>query len=285
MKNLTVFTVLLGVSLSANASTLWFGNDDRGTEFHTTLTGSALGTINQYMTGVAWDGTTLYTSASNAGLIQTRSLDGTPSGGSFVVPAAAATEDMAWDSRRNRLVRLEHDAPALQRFTTTGAIDGDFALPTADPNNALTPLGALGVAYDSQRDEYDISFCQAGCSNLHAGIVMAFDAATLAPHGVLFSDAAFLLVGLAYDPLSDSLWLGAHNAAGQNTVQNRLRDGTILTSFNISVVADGMEFVQTVPLPGGLGRWGTAIGLLGLVRRRKAVKAHATGIVPAHRRA
>src|SRR5271157_4949831 len=51
-----------GAREAANAGTLWFGNDYGGTDYHTTTTGTVLGTINESLTGVAWDGTTLFVS-------------------------------------------------------------------------------------------------------------------------------------------------------------------------------------------------------------------------------
>jgi len=47
-------------SVSAFGDSLWFGNDTAGTDFHTDLAGTTLGTLAIESTGVAWDGTNLY---------------------------------------------------------------------------------------------------------------------------------------------------------------------------------------------------------------------------------
>jgi len=46
--------------VSAFGDSLWFGNDTAGTDFHTDLAGTTLGTLAIESTGVAWDGTNLY---------------------------------------------------------------------------------------------------------------------------------------------------------------------------------------------------------------------------------
>ena len=177
MKQIVLCTSLLCIATATQAGILWYGNDDAGTDFHSTTAGVILGTINEKLTGVAWDRSVLYTSTSLTSDIQRRILDGILIDTSNV-PAATATENIV--------------------------LDGEFAVPTNNPTGALTPLGALGVAYDSRRDLFGISLCEAGCTNLHAGIVMAFDAGSLTPIGTLFTDSVFLFGSLAYDAATDS---------------------------------------------------------------------------------
>jgi hypothetical protein len=237
-----------------------------------------LGTVSQSLTGAAWDGSTLYL-GDPAATIFTDTLAGvSKSPVSFTVPVLGGpAEDMAWDSKRNQLVRVFHTngtSGEAEIFTKTGTVISSFALPTTDPTGTLTgTMGALGVAYDSTRDQLDISFCNVGCGAL-GGVVEAFDPVTLTMLGTVFTSDSAYLGGLGYDRATDTLWVGGFDAGGL-FVENRMRDGTILSRFASSVFPDGMEFIA-VPEP---GTWAVMlVGLAGLgasLRRRRSADARA----------
>jgi hypothetical protein len=245
---------LAAVTSPAKAGgTLWFGNDGAGTEFHTDLNGNVIGTVKQSITGVAWTGSTLYMGDPGANIFA-KNLDGTPKPGNFTTPVLGSpSEDMAWDSKRHDLVRVYHFALAsgeIQVFNTSGGVINSAALMSVDPTGTLTtPMGALGVAYDSKRDQFDVSFCNNGCGAI-GGVVEAYDASTLAYVGTLFTSTTSYLGGLGYDPATDTLWVGGDNANGV-FVDHMTRDGTILSGFGgFGVFPDGMEFISSsVPEP------------------------------------
>jgi hypothetical protein len=242
--------VVLGVATAgaARAGTLWFGNDGAGTEYHTTTTGAVLGTISESLTGVAWDGHTLYVGDPGA-TIEKKTLDGSPLPGTFTTPVPGSpAEDMAWDPVLGRLFRVYHNVDTIQEFDTSGGNLQSFALPTVDPTGTLTSMGTLGVAYDSQRNQLDISFCNIGCGAL-GGVVLAFDPMTLAYISPVFTSTTSYLGGLGYDPVTDTLWVGGENGGGLY-VGNYTRGGTLLSSFSTPVFGDGMEYISGVPETG-----------------------------------
>ena len=255
-------------SASAFCDSLWFGNDTAGTDYHTDLAGNTLSTLAIESTGVAWDGSNLYFGHAFSGVIEKRSADGSTLLNSFVIPNSGnPAEDMAWDPKRQRLWRVYHNSPTIQRFTTTGTLDGTFAFSTTDPDGILDPLGTLGVAYDSTRDQLDVSFCQQGCGAI-GGVVIAYDPDTLAPIGEVFRSFDHYIGGLGYDPATDTLWAGGENALNAFTVTHYTRSGVILSEFNANVFGDGMEFIPApaaVPEPSSLALM--SLALAGVVRR------------------
>ncbi|PYT23174.1 MAG: hypothetical protein DMG58_28570 [Acidobacteria bacterium] len=127
-----------------------------------------------------------------------------------------------------------------------------FPLSPIDPDGILTPLGALGIAYDSTRDQLDISYCQVGCGAF-GGVVIAYDPDTLAPIGEVFRSIDSYIGGLGYDPSTDTLWAGGEDRSGFK-VTHYSRTGTDLLHFSASVFGDGMEFIPAaVPEPGTFG--------------------------------
>lgn len=268
---LTAAALLWSANAMASPITLWFGNDQGNVEYHTTTTGTVLNTINEDITGVATDGTSLFVSNPFTGGVERKTLDGQTQTGSFVVPFRTSfSEDMSWDPKRQQLCRVEHSSPSITCFDRAGNVKSSFLLPTSDPSGLITsPLGALGVAYDSKRDQIDISFCPAGCSG-DQGVVIAFNPDTMAMIGPLFNNGASLLGGLGYDPGTDTLWVGTLDSDGFE-VTNYTRGGIELSEFHSNVFGDGMEVLTTAPEPTTLALFGAgAAGLTAFGRRKKS---------------
>ena len=229
------------------AGTLWLGNDTGGPVFHTGTDGTLLGSVVTPVTGIAFDGSSLYFSNSIGGTTR-RTLDGaTVLNGFSAPPFGSPTEDLAWDSTRNRLWRIDHASPFLVRINpVTGLVDQTVALSTTDPAGLLTPLGGLGIAYDPIRDLLYASFCQQGCASFGTGLIMSFSPVTGASAGLELRPG-FATGGLAFDPLTDTLWVGANQV-----IHNIALDGSDLSSFTKPGGAgftDGLEFVPSVPEP------------------------------------
>lgn len=126
---------------------------------------------------------------------------------------------------------------------STGIVETSFSLPTAD--DLLFPLGALGIAYNPGTDQLYVSFCQAGCATLGNGLVKTFDSATVTPQGTLFRTSGFAVAGLAFDPVTNSIWAGAGDGINANQILHMTLDGEILSSFPRpgGFFADGLEFI------------------------------------------
>src|SRR6185503_19546329 len=103
---------------------LWLGNDSSASPATATdISGSMLGTVSAPVSGIAFDGTNLWFSDPFGNLTK-RTPDGNTVLASFPGSVVANNKDMAWDSKRQRLLRLVSSPPALERINpTTGTIE------------------------------------------------------------------------------------------------------------------------------------------------------------------
>lgn len=250
------------------AGTLWLGNDTVGHVFQTDTTGAVLRTIlNTPTTGIAFDGTNLYFSNFDGNATK-RTADGGTILDSFLIPKSpfvCCAEDLAWDTTRDRLWRLDHSAPPgvpsfLRKINpVTEMEEAAFPMPLQLP--MFSNLGGIGVAYDSMRDLLYVSFCHAGCSApLTDGIVLTVDPDTGTVLGTLFQTDRFGTLGLAFDRTTDTLWVGDFAV-----VRNVTLAGVELSNFARPPgggAVDGLEFIP-VPAPGTLVLLSAALALLG----------------------
>jgi hypothetical protein len=226
---------------------LWLGNDQRGDVFQTTTTGTVTTDLPSLSTtGIAWDGSNLFF-ADPSGNFTKRTSDGKTVLDNFVIGPFGG-EDLAWDGKRKVLWRILH-TNALQKIDPVAhTVLATYAIPQSDPG-FLTTLGGLGIAYDSMRDKLYVSFCKAGCdTSVVAGLVDIVDPNTGSISGTLFRTNGFFTGGLAYDPATDTVWVG-----DTSTVRNMDRSGNVLASFTRPLpgaFVDGLEFVSGVSVHG-----------------------------------
>ncbi len=226
---------------------LWLGNNSSSSPEMTTASnnaGSMLGTVSAPASGMAFDGTNLWFIEAFGNLTK-RTPDGNTVLASFPGAAVANNADMAWDEKRGRLWRTESSPPALERINPeTGAIDATFPLPLGRSGDPTYPRAAVGVAYDAATDRLYVSFCKVGCSALNS-VVAAFDAGTGASLGDLFSTSAYLIGGLALDPVGGNLWAGLWNGFNP-VIANMTLAGVVNSSFSKGgPFVDGLEVVGT----------------------------------------
>jgi hypothetical protein len=249
--------------------TFWVGNDTGGAAYHIDMFGNILGTsATTVVTGVAFNGTNLFT--QNGGNTLTV-LDAT--GGSILdsfttTPTGLPTEDLAWDSTRGHLWSINHSFGGV-----SGIQEIDVATETTVNTFTITTItgfsnpGALGLAYDPTRDLLYASFCHAGCSDLVSGIVIAVDPDD-GSFTTLFQTTGFATGGLAYDPLTDTLWVG-----DSGVIRNMSLSGSVLNVLtrpagSVFGFADGLEIVQA-PEPGVLLILASGLTALALARLRR----------------
>lgn len=233
-----------GVAAAPSPNSLWLANDAVGNTFRTDTAGNVLIDLGVLDTaGAAYDGTTLYL-GTHQGVISRRNPTTGAELSSFTVPTRGGpTEDLAWDSARGKLWRVDHNPPTLLRINATTGLEEAFVLlPATD--TTLGAMGALGLAYNRSIDRLYVSMCSAGCLNYLNGLVLVVNPATGAVEAELFrtsggADAA--VGGLAYDPATNTLWAGS-----DFEVRNYSLTGTILSSFSRPApggYVDGLEFI------------------------------------------
>lgn len=275
----TVFGLVLAaaslVPQPAWAGTLWLGTDGAGFYYQIDTAGNLLsGPFNDGVpgetTGIAFDGTNLWTS-SYLGTVTEHNGDGTGDLGNFFVnPTAALSEDMAWDGSRDLLWRITHSngtgpGSFIQGFDRAGNLEHEYEMPVGV--DGFLNMGGLGIAYDPTRDLLYASFCHAGCSGLADGVVLSVNPSD-GTSSVLFL-AGYATGGLGYDPGTDTLWVGDYGVVRNVDLSGAVND-TVSRPFGGNF-ADGLEFVETVPEPGTLTLLGTGlVGLAAFLKKRNA---------------
>lgn len=263
--------LLLGLTQLGFAGTIWTGNDSCCVAYHTDTSGNVLGSVsNVNVSGVAWDGANLWFS-STGGTLTKRTPNGQTVLQTFALGTVGSpTEDLAWDSTRGRLWRIDHNTATLVKINPSGVVEntygvsGLFGGPSAFAGNTR---GGLGIAYNPNTDQLYVSFCPVGCASLGVGLVIIVDPNTGLQTSELFRTTGFATGGLGYDPLANTLWVG-----DSTVVRNMSLSGAVLGSFNRPLVggvgfADGLEFVgAAVPEPAAAGL--LLVGLVGILAAR-----------------
>ncbi len=220
-------TLTLVLSASAGqARSLWLGNDMVGDVFQTDLNGAVLTQLPATpRTGVAHDGARLYV-GDNAGNIEARSADGTTVLDTFNIPRTSGTaaEDLAWDTTRQRLWRIDNNNRLRKINPVTETQEAVYNLPTSD--TVLGTLGGIGVDYDEARDVLYVSYCKKTPCQDNGGLVQTVDPDTGTVTSNLFRTTGEFTGGLAYDPADDTLWVGRHFDVAHYTL-----NGTFLGAF------------------------------------------------------
>jgi len=249
-------------SADPGIGSLWLGYAWNGDLLQASVGGNILTDIpNTPTSGIASDGSVLYT-GDRLGDIEERSLDGQTVLSSFNIPTVLPTQlanDLTWDSKRSVLWRIDAgDGTAVELDEinpTTQQLVNDYLLPNTDPTGVLTPMAGLGIAYDPGRDILYVSFCGqfdgSDCSQSSLGLIETVSPATGEVIALLFAaDVPYFTAGLAYDPSTDSLWVGGDDVSGQGGVRNIALDGAVLSSFNAPLTSvDGLELVDTSTTP------------------------------------
>ena len=268
---------IASLTTTLNADTLWLASDAAAYQAHVTTTGALINSITiPRITGFAWDGSILYASkADSPGEIDRLTADGTFISSFDAAYTTSFGEDMAWDSKRNRLWRVEHSPGSISKINpSNGNIDANYALISTDPTGGLSgTLGGLGVAYDSLRDLLYVSFCRAGCG-APGGLVTVYDPATGTYLGNMFYTKDYA-GGLAYDAIGDTLW-SEQGLSSDPFVRHVTLTGAVISEFhNPTSFADGFELIQApVPEPGTVTLLLTALaGVLWLERKRRLRRA------------
>lgn len=243
------------------ARSLWLGTHagQGGTVYHTDPTGNVLQSIPNLppVTGIAFDGQFLYFE-DDSGVVTQRSADGGTIQNTFIVPISSTTpcvypcynphpttvasEDLAWDTSRQRLWRISQDNkltridPVLRRSDKSFQVDATLS-------GMESPEG-VGLAYDGTRDLLYVSFFE---QESQRGVVLEVSPDNGAVIGALFH-TSFQTLGLGYDAGTDSLWAG-----GDTLIRNLSLTGQVLASFPRTLpggLVDGLEFIGPGVLQG-----------------------------------
>jgi len=232
-----------GIPCSGEGSVLWIGHDGNIFTKLSAVDGSLLQTLDIGGTGTAWNGTNLFFSSGD-GLTHVRSSDALTELDSFSTAVyGRPTEDLTWDTVRQRLWRVDHYPPTLVRIDpTTKSVDASYPLTTSDADPGIVPRGALGVAYDPLRDVLYVSFCRAGCSSATIGEIIIVDPASGVETGTLFYTQGFMTGGVAYDSLTDTLWIGSNDSINHMT-----RGGLLIKNISNPATGfpDGVEYIPS----------------------------------------
>ncbi|MBV7333351.1 hypothetical protein KFU94_34965 [Chloroflexi bacterium TSY] len=158
----------------------------------------------------------------------------------------ACCHDMAWDSTRERLWRVEHGGALAKIDPQNQMREAAYEMPDTVPESNINQMAPLGVAYDSERDRLYVSFCEFGCLHFNSGVVIIVDPNTGVYSETLFVADGYVTGGLGYDPQTDTLWVG-----DDSTVRNIDLDGNLLSSFTVPGApdgfVDGLEFIEPSP--------------------------------------
>lgn len=204
---------------------LWVGNDTTSdaaagaSVFAMDLGGNLLIQVTSTaMTGAAFDGTNLWFSTQDAELTK-RNTDGTLLA-TLISATTPKTEDLTFDSTRQLLWRIDHQATTLVQIDRTTGAEVHFPLDPAELDPVLN--GAFGIAYDTDKDVLYVSFRDLPETFL-GGVVKIVDPKTTVPNpvdpttgtiaitGELFripkapGEEAFNTGGLAYQPKKGTL--------------------------------------------------------------------------------
>jgi hypothetical protein len=239
----------LSITVPPAGGMLWLGNHSCNTSDPATVTdtsGNLLRTVQASLTGIAFDGVNLFFSDCGA-TITKRTADANTLLATF--PSFDShSEDMAWDSRRNRIWRIGGNG--LERLDpNTGGLEASYSLPTGAATDPLYPRYPIGIAYDAALDRLYISFCpnSSACGTFANGAVSVFDPSNGAFLNDLFLTSGYTIGGLAFDPISRTLW-AASWAGGANPVliRNMTLGGATLSSFPApsGKFAFGLELIQ-----------------------------------------
>jgi hypothetical protein len=137
---------------------LWLGSSIANSVLETDAGGKVAATIAQSgISGIAFDGANLYFE-DGKGNITKRTADGISVLDTFQagVPGKPA-EDMAWDSKRQRLLRITRDNILARIGPVSHRIEKNLTLPNTSPKGLPGLLGE-GLAYDAARDLIYVGF-------------------------------------------------------------------------------------------------------------------------------
>src|SRR6185436_10932417 len=139
-------------------SKLWLGSSIAGAVLETDASGKVAQTFAQSgISGIAFDGANLYFE-DGKGNVTKRTADGVSVLDAFLVPVSGMpAQDMAWDSKRKRLLRITRDRVLARIDPSSHRIEKNLTLPNTSPKGLSSLLGE-GLAYDPIRDLIYVGF-------------------------------------------------------------------------------------------------------------------------------